>query len=48
MLSFVNKHLNVVEILQTSHNTEKIDFTDYRLYLGRYHKSFLKSSANNE
>lgn len=49
MLSFVNKHLNVVEILQTSHNTNKIDFTKLSsLSRERYHKSFLKSSANNE
>ena len=44
MLSFVNKHLNVVEILQTSHKTNKIDFTKVpSLAKIRYHRAFLKT-----
>lgn len=43
MLSFVNKHLNVVEILQTSHKTNKIDFIKVpSLAKTRYHRAFLK------
>ena len=49
MLSFVNKHLNVVEILQTSHNTDKIDFVKLSsIAREKYHKSFLKQSANKQ
>jgi len=49
MLSFVNKHLNVVETLQTSHNTDKIDFTKLSsLSRERYHKSFLKYSNDKQ
>lgn len=51
MLSFVNKHLNVVEILQTSKQTSKIDFSKVPLKSRQqYHNSFLnksKSSNNN-
>ena len=38
MLSFVNKHLNVVEILQTSHNTNKIDFNRRIISIRKYVK----------
>ena len=47
MLSFVNKHLNVVEILQTSHKTNKIDFTKLpTLAKKRYHCAFLKNKTH--
>ena len=42
MVSFVNKHLNVVETLQTSHQTDKIDFSKIPLKAKQqYHRSFL-------
>jgi len=47
MLSFVNKHLNVVEILQTSHKTNYIDFTKIpTLAKNRYHNTFLKNKSH--
>ena len=47
MLSFVNKHLNVVEILQTSHKTNDIDFTKMpTLAKNRYHNTFLKNKSH--
>ena len=47
MLSFVNKHLNVVETLQTSHKTDEIDFVKLpSISRERYHKSFLKPTSN--
>lgn len=48
MLSFVNKHLNVVEILQTSNQTNKIDFCKVPLKARQqYHKSFLKKNKTS-
>ena len=48
MVSFVNQHLNVVEILQTSKQTDSIDFTKLPMAArNKYHKSFLKGSNNS-
>jgi len=50
MVSFVNKHLNVVEILQTSNKTQYINFNNVPSRAReQYHKSFLtdpKSRTN--
>jgi len=44
MLSFVNKHLNVVEILQCSHKTNEIDFSKIPVKaLNQYHRSFMQT-----
>jgi len=49
MLSFVNKHLNVVEILQTSKQTGTIDFSTIPSKAReQYHKSFLNTGKNND
>lgn len=47
MLSFVNKHLNVVEILQTSNQTDEIDFAKVPSKARQqYHKSFLRKDGS--